>query len=77
MGMFEQYEKAQNDASTKAQYIVEVLEIAIRNGDTADLVRDALGSFNYRKLEEAIAARKEEDRIFNEIMDAELATRKN
>lgn len=76
MEMIKQYEKAQNDASTKAQYIVGVLEIAIRNGETADLVRGALGSFNYRKLEEAIAARKEEDRIFNEIMDSELATRK-
>ena len=77
MEMIEQYEKAQNAASTKAPYIVEVLEIEIRNRETADLVRDALGSFNYRKLEEAIAARKEEDRIFNEIMDSELATRKN
>ena len=47
MGMFEQYEKAQNDASTKAQYIVEVLEIAIRNGDTAD---PAMNSGNHVML---------------------------
>ena len=52
------------------------LRDTVLNGETADLVRGALGSFNYRKLEEAIAARKEEDRIFNEIMDSELATRK-